>query len=587
MMVCLLLLIFGSSYSQEFLLYDHTFTWHADDDPCGGFHYWQNFGEAPTMNWTSPFDYQSGRFYFRFEIINQPSDAPFQLNFCIWTELADDYSFWRESCATLSDVLHGPGSISTFSGRVSPAYNEGIDWTDLSKLWRFGNPMWVNGHNMGNGSYCTDHPEEWENYQLYFPLTLRVTIVAVADGYNFSGWSHYPGTPTEPVPNYVVDFATETTDKVVPPTDEYAYQSDMTGAISGTGNKLTLTPGRDMYFRTPSDGSSFASEVQHLMVPLRPDSPVFGIDFAHVTTMEQAGAPVAYSESASRTDKVLCTGNKISLEPGHDVFFWKEATTNSFASANFHLQVPDVPAAPVYHIDFEEEVTAEVLATGIEYSAYPDWSSALPGEGLPLSLLPDTVYYFRVAATDTSFAGEVLALATPHRPFIVPLVENDTVHSDFQVQVDFPMAVTGFAADDLETVNAELTLVNDLKLNVHPMEDGEVRLRVRANTVNGGNFSSDWYSVQYKSEASDIPHRRLEDGQIFPVPMTDVLYVNFPEGWSAPLWVQIFNASGTLVMEHKALQEGVPLPVHQLPKGMYCITIRNETGMLITATIVK
>ena len=168
--LALLVLTISGLWSQEFLLYDHTFTWHANDDECGGYHYWYDYGDAPSMNWTSPYDYQNGLFYFRFEIIDQPSDAPFQLNFCIWAELAEDYSFWRESCATLSDVLSGPGSVSAFSGHVSPAWNEGIDWTDLTKLWRFGNPMWVNGHNMGNGPYCTDHPEEWENYQLYFPL---------------------------------------------------------------------------------------------------------------------------------------------------------------------------------------------------------------------------------------------------------------------------------------------------------------------------------------------------------------------------------------------------------------------------------
>jgi hypothetical protein len=145
----IMLLIIPAAWSQEFLLHDKTYTWHADDDVCGGYSYWYDHGNAPTMNWTSPFDYQNGLFYYYFEIIEQPSSAPFKLNFCIWADRTSDGTSWQESCGYRSGVLAGPGSSAQFSSPVLPALNGGIDWSDLSKLWRFGIPLWVNGHNMG------------------------------------------------------------------------------------------------------------------------------------------------------------------------------------------------------------------------------------------------------------------------------------------------------------------------------------------------------------------------------------------------------------------------------------------------------
>lgn len=67
-------------------MHEETFVWTETADVCGGYHYWNTYGAAPSMNWKSPYDYQNGQYYIRFEVIEQPSSEPFTLNMCVWAE---------------------------------------------------------------------------------------------------------------------------------------------------------------------------------------------------------------------------------------------------------------------------------------------------------------------------------------------------------------------------------------------------------------------------------------------------------------------------------------------------------------------
>jgi hypothetical protein len=51
---------------------------------------------------------------------------------------------------------------------------------------------------------------------------------------------------------------------------EWSTSSSMASAISGTDAALPLTPGTDLYIREKSGQSSFASDIQSLLVPQRP-----------------------------------------------------------------------------------------------------------------------------------------------------------------------------------------------------------------------------------------------------------------------------------------------------------------------------
>ena len=430
------LLIFGMvvvsvARSQEFLLHDETFTWHKDDDICGGYHYWYDRGNGP-VNWKTPYDYQNGQYYFRFQVINQPSSEPFTLNMCIWTEYLNGN--WKEECVGFSPVLAGPGSLITYNSPITYQLNGiPIDWTDLTKLWRMGNPLYIGGHNLGNGSHCTDHPELWDLVDSYLPLTMRVTVVAVADGYSFSGWDNYlGGNPTEkqPTPNYGIDYASEHTNKVIPSTDEYSYSSDMAGAVSGNGQYLLLTPGVDVYFRTKAGNGLLESDIQHLVVPLRQSMPSFTVDYINESTVESAGSEIGYSTSPSFSDPVNGTGGKISLTPGQDLYLWKNATSSAFASFDYHLVVPNRPAAPAIAIDYFSEVTS-AISTAMEYSISSSMTSPISGNNSAVQVTPGTDLYIRAKATAGTFASAVQNLNVPDRPaaptFAIDFANEKTV----------------------------------------------------------------------------------------------------------------------------------------------------------------
>jgi hypothetical protein len=84
-----------------------------------------------------------------------------------------------------------------------------------------------------------------------------------------------------PAPNppvYTVDYVNETTNEVVPATDEYSVNTDMSNAVTGTDVKISLTPGQDLYYRTKASGIYPASATQTLTVPARPDAPVSPVE---------------------------------------------------------------------------------------------------------------------------------------------------------------------------------------------------------------------------------------------------------------------------------------------------------------------
>jgi hypothetical protein len=93
-----------SAQVPEFLLYDETFTWteNTGGDGCQGYHFWTGLGGGSYVNWKSPYDFQNGQFYFRYEILDQPElpgGVLIGLNFCIWAD--NNGSTWKETRSSL------------------------------------------------------------------------------------------------------------------------------------------------------------------------------------------------------------------------------------------------------------------------------------------------------------------------------------------------------------------------------------------------------------------------------------------------------------------------------------------------------
>ncbi|HUU02258.1 MAG TPA: hypothetical protein VM425_12515 [Myxococcota bacterium] len=183
----------GPGPSSEMLLFDGDGRQFSYDD--SGFHVLINPGDQlPADNWLDPVDYYNGEFHVRY-VINSPADQPAgMLQTCIWT-MGDDGvggDYFPESCG--QQVSHtGPGEYFV-TASLSPAAwwkNGGVP-LDYSHPERFLVRVVLRGESGCNVTrYNVDGAcwDEWPNYE---NMNFRVTIVMVAAGESFSGWSNYP-----------------------------------------------------------------------------------------------------------------------------------------------------------------------------------------------------------------------------------------------------------------------------------------------------------------------------------------------------------------------------------------------------------
>jgi hypothetical protein len=438
-----------NSSAQEFLIFNDTIEKTMAN--ASGF-YWLPYPSAAPGNWRSPYDYYDGQIYTRYEVLTVATDAPFALQFGIWqnTEVPGEYNELMESpqrqLAGTGDITINNGSPNSWWSSGYVDFSRPYDFRDLAIIFWDADPLRLLSPPEYGGSN-----EVWSIRDKWFPVEVVVTVVAVAEGYTFSGWNNYIGVQP-PVPDYEIDFINETTVQAVPSTDEYSVNSDMSGAVSGTGVVITVTPGQDLYFRTKAEGVNPPSEIQHLVVKSRPVSPDISIDFSNEQTNEVITAETEYSVNADMSGATSGTDTVISLSPGTDMYFRVKSTASSFRSDVFHLDVPARPVTPDYSIDYSEETTNAAIPETDEYSLNPDMSDALSGTNLKLDISLGTDLYIRTKATDSSFYSQVQHITIPVRPS-TPVVDvdfdNETTEQDISSEVeysnseDFSGAVSG------------------------------------------------------------------------------------------------------------------------------------------------
>jgi hypothetical protein len=144
-------------------------------------------------------------------------------------------------------------------------------------------------------------------------------------------------------PSVSINYYTEYTNENITSDMTYSTDSLFTVSSSGSGNKITITPGQDLYFKIKATDSNFTSDWYLLDVPERPATPVATIDYAAETTLESFPATVEYSKNANYSAPISCTGTPIALTPGQDLWIWIKPTLHSFASMDYHLVVPEMP----------------------------------------------------------------------------------------------------------------------------------------------------------------------------------------------------------------------------------------------------
>ncbi|NJO70057.1 MAG: hypothetical protein HC830_12935 [Bacteroidetes bacterium] len=156
------------------------------------------------------------------------------------------------------------------------------------------------------------------------------------------------GAPTAPAaPSYEVNYINKRTNKVVPNTEEYSENSDMSSATTGSGAYVTVTPGTNLYFRVKAANGQPASDIFELVVPDKPAAPAaFSINFQNETTQGNVPNTMEYSTSSNFSNAVTGSNTVVNVQPGTTLYIRYKATSNAFESEVRQLAVPARPSAP-------------------------------------------------------------------------------------------------------------------------------------------------------------------------------------------------------------------------------------------------
>jgi hypothetical protein len=169
--------------SPEMVIIDSVITATVNDDGCVYF----NAPVSHGTNWIHPYDFFNGTFQCRYEIKKYPSEKTFLLNLCIWSDIVGNWDNYRESCSEQITIT-GRGA---YTSQSSPSgwwkKDIPVDFSRIEDFFSMGLIFWCeNYQNMG-----TWEPDCWSHRNDFMPMTLRLTVVAVADGHTFSGWENY------------------------------------------------------------------------------------------------------------------------------------------------------------------------------------------------------------------------------------------------------------------------------------------------------------------------------------------------------------------------------------------------------------
>lgn len=566
----LLLSVSLTVHSAEFAIMNQNVTLTSTNN---GFYFIYNTDKGP-VNWVSPDNYRDGTVYFRYEMVDMPTTSASYFSFDIWGDWDPVARTYSESAAPISGALSHEGAVVTFSSSPKNWYNHAVNgsvnWYDRTTFWRWGICHWFskNPNYLLAPKNWSNSPESWDAWthkEDWLPVTVKVIIVAVSQGSVFSGWDNYTsgggGGTKPPAPTYGIDYNSETTDKNVPSTDEYSTSSNMSGAVSGSGQKLSLTPGQDVYFRTKASGGNPASDIQHLNVPSRPSSPSVTIDFADEVTSAISSA-VEYSLNSSMTSAVSGSNTGIAVTPGTDLYFRYKSTSSQFRSGIQSLDVPSRPSMPSITIDFINEKTSLVSST-MEYSNSSTMSSPVQGSNAGVTLTPGTDIYIRERATSSQFRSAVQFLDVPSRPSAPSITFNFLTEKTSSVSSAIEYSINQNLTSAVSGTNSQI--------NVNPGTDlyfwykaGDSQFRSAVQTLDVPvRPASPMFGINYQTEKTSAyvtSNYEYDDSPDMSTPVTGTgVYLNLTPGTSI-----YFRRKADLSNFCSAVQE---LVVPQRPAG--------------------
>lgn len=198
-----------NSEPPEALVFSDTIYWEWEKDQIYGgnsFFWWHylkmgvvNLGELPD-NWKKPNDFENGTFHMRIEILEQPTDSSFKLQLGFWqdkekegghSETISSHVAFRGGAGELIEAdLGSPSDWWELRPDAPVDFTRPVDFYQIGlALWRTDPWCIPMGQGWNNSNSC-DNPEQAAAE--FFPLKARVTVVAIAEGYSFTGWDNYP-----------------------------------------------------------------------------------------------------------------------------------------------------------------------------------------------------------------------------------------------------------------------------------------------------------------------------------------------------------------------------------------------------------
>lgn len=241
------------------------------------------------------------------------------------------------------------------------------------------------------------------------PLTINLTywfrLLASNTSEQFCSESYQLKVTTIPAaPEYSIDYLNEQTAQEIPENVEYAEDDQFTQNIQkGTGAKIDLEPGKDLWFRIASTENNPEGTIYHLIVPVRPDSPIHSIDYESEQTLKPIATNEAYSSDDFVNDIQEGTSDHFVLSPGNAVWFSYPATESSFSSDKVKLEVKARPAKPVFTVDYTQMETYELIPNNVEHANDAAYTQNYGvGTGQVISLATGISYWFRVMASNAN-----------------------------------------------------------------------------------------------------------------------------------------------------------------------------------------
>lgn len=142
-------------------------------------------------DWTAPVNFAQGTLYYRLEIRSQPQPQTMILQFCVW-----QYNLTLENCGQKQRLTGTSNTVLTWSQPVQRMWKKNgvsIDWKNPRQRYGIAikNSQGLPVSGIKKFNWGGEDPSKW------YPLDMRFTVVAVAQGATFSGWGNYGGSASE------------------------------------------------------------------------------------------------------------------------------------------------------------------------------------------------------------------------------------------------------------------------------------------------------------------------------------------------------------------------------------------------------